>query len=136
MDWRAQIEGAVSSGELTVLQGQELFSKFGLDPSSLTIPCEAPGCQQSMQLGDAHSFISCYATTGPAVNEAGHRVAAFQCHHMQHYGCSVEHAAEAHARCVREHMMPEHGRRADALRQSTPPTPAAAPARKGKQSNG
>lgn len=102
---QGHIEAALAAGHITVLQAQQALSALGVDPSSLTIPCEGDGCTQTMRLGDAHSFLSVYAVTGPR-DAARDPVPSFLCPHEQHYGCSVQCAAQAHARCIREHMTP------------------------------
>lgn len=100
-----QVQAALDAGQVTIRQARAMLATLGGDPDSLTITCEAKKCTNRVRFGDAHSFLSVYATTGPRL-PTGEGVAAFQCEHQQHYGCSPECAAQAHARCVQEHLVP------------------------------
>ena len=78
---------------------------IGTDPSMTLIVCEI--CGATMTLGDSHSFIITYGTTGPA-HVSGNKPSAFQCPSLQHFTCSADHARVAAHACIDEHLLPLH----------------------------
>lgn len=88
------------------------------DPSARVVDCEGPGCLNSVRVGDSHSFIIVYATTGPAVPTDGGgagRIPAFGCDAEQHFCCSHECAVAAGHACLDEHVAAGHAPRASVL---------------------
>lgn len=75
------------------------------DPSDEPITCEV--CQTVVRLGDSHSFVLGWGTTGP------HNIAAFTCGggkdgNGQHFCCSQACAIAAGHACIDEHLVPLH----------------------------
>ncbi len=74
------------------------------DPSAQVIACEQCGAMTT--IGDSHSFVIVYATTGP-----GGRIPSFQCPAEQHFACSQECAALLGHMCIDEHLRPLHSQK-------------------------
>lgn len=79
--------------ELPVLARQKVAEIMQLDPSTIEIPCEAPGCSTKKTLGEMCSMAVVYRMPGPGT-------APYQCPVEQHYGCCHEHAILALLKCL------------------------------------
>lgn len=91
------IQAEVLTRALSPHKAQKALYHLGEDPSALVVPCEAPGCTNTVTIGDSFSFLCSLRTTGPAVTTGGHRLGVITCPDVQHYGCSFDCAAAAHA---------------------------------------
>jgi len=79
--------------ELPVHARQKIAEIMRLDPSTITVSCEAPGCTASKPLGDMCSMAVVYRMPGPGTSP-------YQCPDEQHYGCCHEHAILALLKCL------------------------------------